>query len=96
MAELGGLGILVPDHHELTRRELSFDGIHFGPRITCPIIVNIGLQDNVCPPETGYAAFRTIASEDKKLYPYDGHGHDAGSVMHSAIFKEFFEEHLKS
>src|SRR2546428_5266274 len=34
-----------------------FDGINFADRITCPIIVNIGLQDNVCPPETGYTLF---------------------------------------
>ena len=32
-----------------------FDGINFADRIECPILVNIGLQDNVCPPETGYA-----------------------------------------
>lgn len=72
-----------------------FDGINFAPRIRCPIIVNIGLQDNVCPPETGYAVFNAIGTKDKKLYTYDGHGHDAGSYKHSAIVEKFFEEHLK-
>ena len=46
-----------------------FDGLSFADRISCPIIVNIGLQDNVCPPETGYALFQRIAAEDKRLYP---------------------------
>ena len=72
-----------------------FDGISFADRIRCPIIVNIGLQDNVCSPETGYALFNAIGSHDKKLYTYDGHGHDAGRVEHGAIIEEFFRRHLR-
>ena len=71
-----------------------FDGISFADRITCPIIVNIGLQDNVCPPETGYALFERIAAADKQLYPYDGHGHDAGRARHTAVVDAFFARHL--
>ena len=71
-----------------------FDGISFADRIKCPIIVNIGLQDNVCPPETGYALFNQIGSKNKKLYEYDGHGHEAGRYIHSRIVDEFLEEHL--
>ena len=71
-----------------------FDGINFADRIACPIIVNIGLQDNVCPPETGYALFNRIGAGDKHLYPYDGHGHDAGRFRHSAIVDRFFAHHL--
>ncbi|MGE3535809.1 MAG: acetylxylan esterase [Candidatus Tectimicrobiota bacterium] len=72
-----------------------FDGINFADRITCPIIVNIGLQDNVCPPETGYALFHAIASAEKRLYTYDGHGHDAGGrLQHNAITEQFFAQHL--
>jgi cephalosporin-C deacetylase len=71
-----------------------FDGINFADRIRCPIIVNIGLQDNVCPPETGYALFGRIAAADKRLYPYDGHGHDAGRSRHQAVVDEFFARHL--
>ena len=57
-------------------------------------MVYIGLQDNVCPPETGYAVFDAIASADKHLYPYDGHGHDAGGVHHSKLIDDFFKKHL--
>lgn len=73
-----------------------FDGINFADRITCPIIVNIGLQDNVCPPETGYALFNRIGAVDKRLYPYDGHGHEAGRHKHQAIVDQFFAQHLSS
>ena len=72
-----------------------FDGINFASRISCPIIVNIGLQDNVCPPETGYALFEHIAATEKQLYPYDGHGHDAGRVKHTAVLDRFFAQHLQ-
>lgn len=86
---------LHPEHAAQVEETLAyFDGIHFAPRITCPIIVNIGLQDNVCPPETGYALFRHIGSTDKHLYPYDGHGHDAGRVQHQAVIEQFFARHL--
>jgi cephalosporin-C deacetylase len=86
---------LHPERLPAVRETLAyFDGICFAPRIRCPIIVNVGLQDNVCPPETGFALFRAIGSPDKKLYPYDGHGHDAGSVHHSAIIRAFFKEQL--
>ena len=71
-----------------------FDGISFADRIACPIIVNIGLQDNVCPPETGYALFNRIRARDKQLYAYDGHGHDAGRYEHGAIVDRFFSRHL--
>lgn len=71
-----------------------FDGISFADSIKCPIIMNIGLQDNVVPPETGYDLFHRTGSEDKQLYAYDGHGHEAGRYKHEAIIVEFFEKHL--
>ena len=71
-----------------------FDGINFADRISCSIIVNIGLQDNVCPPETGYALFDRIGAANKRLYPYAGHGHDAGRARHSAVADAFFARHL--
>ncbi len=88
---------LHPDRRQaVTDTVTYFDGINFADNITCPIIVNIGLQDNVCPPETGYALFNRIQAADKQLYPYDGHGHDANREAHSAIVDEFFAQHLLS
>lgn len=87
---------LYPEREAAVRETLAyFDCINFGPRITCPILVNVGMQDNVCPPETGYAAYQTIASTDKQFYPYDGHGHDGGTIVHKQIIAEFFAKHLK-
>jgi len=84
-----------PESRSLVEETLAyFDGINFADKITCPIIVNIGLQDNVCPPETGYALFKQIRATEKQLYPYDGHGHDAGRYKHNAIVDQFFAHHL--
>lgn len=72
-----------------------FDGINLAPRINCPIIFNIGLQDSTCPPETGYALFRAVGSEDKTLYDYDGHGHDASNHTHGRVIDDFLARHLE-
>ncbi|MBI4219282.1 MAG: acetylxylan esterase [Chloroflexi bacterium] len=42
-----------------------YDIHNFVSRIRCPIVVNIGLNDDVCPPATGFALFREIGSKDK-------------------------------
>ena len=88
---------LYPDRRSAVEETLAyFDGLNFADQITCPIIVNIGLQDNVCPPETGYTLFNRIGATDKRLYTYDGHGHDAGRYQHGAIVDQFFGHHLLS
>ena len=86
-----------PDSRQDVEDTLAyFDGINLAHRITCPIIVSVGLQDSTCPPETGYAMFNAIASEDKKMYAYDGHGHDANNHEHTAVIDAFMAKHLKS
>ena len=86
-----------PHSEAAVRQTLEyFDAINFAPRITCPIIVNVGLQDNICPPETGYALFAQIAAQDKKLYAYDQAGHDAGRPEHEPVIRDFFARHLKA
>lgn len=87
---------LHPERRAAVEETLAyFDGINFADKVRCPIIVSIGLQDNICPPETGHALFAAIGSSDKRLYPYDGHGHDSGQHKHAAVIDEFFQKHLK-
>ncbi len=85
-----------PESHTAIAETWSYYDCHnFAERIRCPIIVNIGLQDNVCPPETGYEVFKRIGSSEKQLYPYDGHAHDAGGFHHEAVIDAFFAEQLQ-
>jgi cephalosporin-C deacetylase len=87
---------LHPEREEQVRRTVAyFDGINFAEKIRCPIIVNIGLRDDVCPPETGYAVYDAINSE-KRLYPYEDCAHDAGSAVgHAQIVADFLRGHLR-
>jgi cephalosporin-C deacetylase len=73
-----------------------YDCINFADRIQCPIIVYIGLQDDVCPPETAYPLMDKIQSPEKKLYAYDGHGHDANHHLHDEVVDTFFDNQLKT
>jgi cephalosporin-C deacetylase len=85
-----------PDSREQVENTLAyFDGINLAHRITCPIIVSVGLQDSTCPPETGFAMFDAIASADKRMYGYDGHGHDANNYEHAYIVDDFLAQHLQ-
>lgn len=85
-----------PESHATVADTWSYYDCHnFVDRIRCPIIVNIGLQDNVCPPETGYEVFKRIGTTNKELYPYDGHAHDAGGFHHEAVIDAFFAQHLQ-
>ena len=86
---------MYPERRAAVEETLAYyDGINFAPRVTCPIIVNLGLQDNVCPAETAFVTFEALASKDKEIYAYDGHGHEAGRVHHCEIIDEFFKTHL--
>ena len=88
---------LHPEHRQAVEETLPyFDVLNFADKVNCPIIVNVGLQDNIAPPETGYALIDRLASTDKKLYAYDGQGHDAGrDGEHRKIVDDFFARHLQ-
>ena len=88
---------LYPDRRDRVRAVLDYYDIHnFVDRVECPIIVNIGLKDDVCPPETGYAVFDAIRSPYKRLYPYEDCAHDGGNGLgHDGIVMEFMARHLK-
>ena len=52
-----------------------YDVVNFAGRITCPMAVGIALEDEVCPPETSYAAYRALAGpKELWLFPNSGHG----------------------
>ena len=51
-----------------------FDAVNFAGWIKCPMAVGIALDDEVCPPETGYAAYRNLTGP-KELWLFPGAGH---------------------
>ena len=52
-----------------------FDTMNLCERVTCPTIMSIGLQDQICPPTTSFAAFNRIrGTKTHVIYPTSGHG----------------------
>ena len=88
---------LHPDREDAVCDTLDLHDIHnFASGISCSIIVNIGMMDDVCPPETGFAVFNEIGSDDKQLYTYEDCAHDSGSgVGHDKVLNAFMAKHLQ-
>ena len=65
-----------PDEEEQMLETLRyFDAVNFAPRVRCPMVVGIALDDEVCPPETSYAAYDALtADKELWLFPNSGHG----------------------
>lgn len=84
-----------PERVEQVRSTLAyFDCINFAPLVKAPILVNIGMQDDICPPETGFAYFARLGSAIKELKTYDPAGHDAGAATHIGLVKDWLRRYL--
>lgn len=61
---------------QTTLKTLSyFDTMNLAGRIRCPVKMGIGLQDDVCPPSTSFAAFNRVRGpREFNIYPMHGHG----------------------
>lgn len=71
-----------------------FDGLNFAPAITAPMLVYIGLEDDVCPPETGFAVHAALQCP-KELIATPHSAHDAGAHWVNARVEEFLAEQLR-
>ena len=51
-----------------------FDIKNLAPMIRAPLLMGVGLMDNVCPPHINFAAYNNVTSKKKYIvYPYAGH-----------------------
>lgn len=64
-----------PEREEQVFRTLSYcDNLNLAPRITCPTLVTVGLQDLICPPSTIFGTYNHMECEKEILvYPFMGH-----------------------
>ena len=70
MARFPGLG------YEGINKFLSyFDSMNLAEWIACPVLMSAGLQDDVCPPRTVFAAYNQVRSQKAyHVYPWARHG----------------------
>lgn len=73
-----------------------FDTKNLATRISCPIIANIGLKDETCPPHTNIAPYNNALTpkDQKQMYFYPDMGHDIPSGWDTKI-RNFFKTLLK-
>jgi cephalosporin-C deacetylase len=84
-----------PEHERLVATSVGyFDGINFAPKIRVPMMVYLGMEDDVCPPETGFAVYDAMDCP-KELHTYDRCGHDAGIFWEIEKVESFLAAHLK-
>jgi len=70
------------DAVEQVFRTLEYvDGRAFASRATAPALFSVGLEDEIAPPSTVFAAFNAYAGpKEIRVWPYNGH--DAGAQQH--------------
>jgi len=69
-----------------------FDIKNLAQWVECPVIMGIGVQDNVCPPHINFAAYNQLKSE-KRWMAFPEFGHSVGKVYNDAA-REFMKEKL--
>lgn len=73
-----------------------FDTKNLASRITCPVMMTIGLQDDVCPPRTNMAPYNNLAESVEKSFTVNAElKHETPSTWWNAMI-EFFNSHKKT
>jgi len=64
-----------PSREAQVWRTLSYcDNLNLASRITCPVLMTVGLEDDICPPSSIYAVYNKItAHKTMCVYPYHNH-----------------------
>lgn len=71
-----------------------YDVMNLAEQVTCPVLVSIGLVDEITPPSTVFAAYNHIGSGSKDLKIYRYFGHEYIPAFHTEKLS-FLKKHLK-
>ncbi|MDZ5710685.1 acetylxylan esterase [Jeotgalibacillus haloalkalitolerans] len=55
------------------------DCLNLAEKVTCPVFMSIGLEDPVCPPQSGFALFNYLGGR-KEIRTYPHYGHEVPAV----------------
>lgn len=84
-----------PERVDQVRKAVSyFDCLNFAPKITAPLLVYIGLADDICPPETAFN-LRERLTCDITFHAHGGCGHEAGVYWEMPKVEAFLAGHLQ-
>jgi cephalosporin-C deacetylase len=68
-----------------------FDGVNFSARARCPALFSTGLQDEICPPRTVYAAYNHYAGR-KSMRVWRYNHHEGGQAFQEIEKLKFLRE----
>ena len=63
-----------------------FDVVNFAPRVTCPVLLSVGLHDDICPTPASLAMAESITGP-VELAIYENAAHEAGTAYPHATRK---------
>lgn len=69
-----------------------FDIKNLAQWIKCPLLMGIGVQDEVCPPHINFAAYNQVKSQ-KQWMAFPEYGHSVGQEFQDSMMV-FFKKHL--
>jgi cephalosporin-C deacetylase len=72
-----------------------FDTVNFADQIKSPTLLSLGLRDDICPPQTGYALYNRLSCP-KELRVYPDAGHEGGGFVHAQLKTEWFGQQLST
>jgi cephalosporin-C deacetylase len=93
--EMNEIVRLHPDWEPAMRTTLDYyDCLNFAPNIRCPMLISIGLGDDVCPPETAFDLLQALVCPvESNAYPRCAH--DAGGFWEGKNITDFLAKHLQ-
>jgi cephalosporin-C deacetylase-like acetyl esterase len=68
-----------------------FDLKYFASNVKCPVVMGMGLLDNIAPPFTEIAVYNNIPTA-KKVFMFPNIGHGVGSEMNEFVGKWVYDE----
>lgn len=93
--EMNELMRLHPEWEPRMRATLDYyDCLNFAPQIRCPMLISIGLGDDVCPPETAFDLLSALGCPTEHN-AYARCAHDAGAFWESKNIADFLAKHLQ-
>lgn len=78
-----------PEHLERVLTNISyFDMLNLAERISVPLLMSVGLKDDICLPEQIFPVYDLISSSEKNLeiYPFTGHSVEAAQRKKGMAF----------
>jgi len=80
--------------YETVLRTLGYiDCVHFCGNIHVPVLMQIGLEDDVTPPSTVFAAYNHLSSEEKTIEVYPQYSHET-NPFHEENKLAFIKKYL--